>query len=268
MKQKTAVIDADSMIFIVTHCKKKWNKDETPVLDDLGEQVIEIKSLQDCKDEMDKLVYGMLAKTGATDYVMYLTVGKGFRYTLYPEYKGNRKSGEKPKWFDEVKEYLITNYGACYNMNLEADDLVNITKNQVDNSFICAIDKDLLSLEGRHFNYSKFEWVETSKDDAMYKFWTDMITGQSGDNVKGIPGKGPKYAEKVLVNYDYSIPTLNYDCLVLNEYIAHFGEYLGIQEFYKNYMVLKIKDNLDGFVLPVLNQFERKKTDEPKERVE
>ena len=67
-----------------------------------------------------------------------------------------------------------------------------------------------------------------------------MIIGDSSDNIKGIPGKG-----KAFVNKLFEEQTNNLRDLVFKTYLEHFGEYLGIQEFYKNYMCLKILDDYD-----------------------
>jgi 5'-3' exonuclease len=126
---------------------------------------------------------------------------------------------------------------------IEADDAVSIYKNMYDTmgkeSIICSPDKDVLMLPGKHFNYRKMEFVVTNEAEAEYTFWTDMIAGQSGDNIKGIPGKGPAFAKKLFEEN----PSVRYRTSVLNAYIDHFGEREGIYEFYKNYMVLKIMTN-------------------------
>ena len=42
--------------------------------------------------------------------IMCLTKGGSFRNKIYPEYKANRKYGDTPKWFFEVREYLFKKY--------------------------------------------------------------------------------------------------------------------------------------------------------------
>lgn len=72
----------------------------------------------------------------------------------------------------------------------------------------------------------------------------------SADNIKCLPGKGPAFAEKLFLNID---DVESYRNLVLQEYINKFGEEVGIEEFYKNYKCLKIKDSYEGmeFINPV-----------------
>jgi 5'-3' exonuclease len=64
--------------------------------------------------------------------------------------------------------------------------------------------------------------------------WTQVITGDSIDNIKGIPGKGSAFAAKV---FKQDEPYRN---LVLLSYILEFGEYKGIEEFTKNYKLIKL----------------------------
>lgn len=244
MESKTALIDADSIIYICCAKKKKYDSNNEPIIDDLGEHVYEIKSLQDCKDLVDNMVKTILNLTRSTHYLLFLTVGRNFRYDYYPEYKGNRKYSDRPEHFDKIKEYLITDWNAVYEHGLEADDLVNIYRNNIKESFICSPDKDILSLEGRHYNYKLHKWVETSSDEAYNKFWSDMISGQSGDNIKGIEGSGPKAAETIRNNIGGTFRSR-----VFEAYIKRYGEYEGIQQFYKNYNLLKILDDKEGLVI-------------------
>lgn len=240
MTNRIALIDADSLVYINVHCKKLLSNDNVEIIDDWGKAVREVKTLQQCKDSVDNMIKNILLTTEATHYLLFLTVGKNFRYDIYPEYKANRKYGDKPAHFDAIKEYLITNYKAVYDGYLEADDLCMIYLKELQGSFMCAIDKDMLKTTGTHYNYAKNQWVTVTQEEANCNFWTSMITGDTVDNIKGIPGKGIKYAEQLLQSCEYAYKD------VLGAYIDKFGEELGIQEYYKNYMVLKIKDKWDG----------------------
>lgn len=240
MENRVALIDADSLIYINVYCKKLLSDDSVEIIDDLGNPVRELKTLQQCKDSVDNMINSILKSTGATHYLLFLTVGRNFRYDIYPEYKANRKYGDKPQHFDAIKEYLIVKYKAVYDGYLEADDLCLIYLKETKNSFLCAIDKDMLKTVGIHYNYAKHVWVEVTAEEANCNFWTSMITGDTVDNIKGIPGKGPRFAEQLLQSCEYAYKD------VLGAYVDKFGEELGIQEYYKNYMVLKIKDKWDG----------------------
>ena len=222
MKDKTVLIDADSLIFISCYCKND-----------------EVKSLQDCKDIVDNFIKNVLDATKTSRFLLFLTIGKGFRYKVYTDYKANRKSLKPLDNYVEVRKYLVDKYGAISHPELEADDLCLIYNNHIPNSFISSCDKDMLKLEGKHYDYKKHKWFTNTKQEADIYFWTSMITGDVIDNIKGIPGKGEKFAEKLFNNMT---PTDSYSGLVLKEYINHFGEIEGIKQFYQNYNALKILD--------------------------
>lgn len=235
---KTALVDADSIIYIVTYNKK----------DEIA------KTLEECKEKLDEMIINILNYTHSTHYLLTLTIGKNFRYEIRDDYKANRKSN-KPEFFKECRAHLIDYWGAISNENLESDDLVNIYKNNIENSFIAACDSDILKgLEGKHFDYRNFKWITTTKEEAQYKFWHDMIAG-THNGIKGIPGKGTKHAQNIFDNGNMS--EFNLRDITFNEYISNLGEEIGIEEFYKNYRCQKIKDKWEGITIPEPIKFER-----------
>lgn len=222
---KIALIDSDSLIFFAVHNKKDSKK---------------IKTLEDCTKHIDSLINNICKVTHATHYICTITVGKNFRFTVNPEYKSDRKALVKPLYFDDIKQHLIDKHKAVYNINLESDDIVNIYKQKIEGSFICACDSDiLLGLPYRSFNYKKFEWVTTSKEDAHIYFWRSMICG-THNGIKGIPGRGEKFADEVFK--DIKFPPAR----VIKCYIEHFGEAKGIEEYYKNYKCIRLLDDYEG----------------------
>lgn len=258
-KKRIACIDVDSIIYKASAEKIQYDQDGNPQIDDFGNKVKSEMTLQECKDILDDLIVDILNKTEATHYILALTTGKCHRYDFYPEYKANRKDKEKPKHFHSLKDYCVTKHKAIFHHELEADDICVIyakalTKDE-DYAYICSIDKDLLNLEGTHFNYDKSSWVTVNKEEASYKFWFDMIVGQSGDNIKGIPGRGEKFAAACLENVMDAGHT-NQSITLIN-YIEKFGEDLGIREFYKNYQCLKIKDTWPNFKIEEPIKYER-----------
>ena len=230
--KKVLIIDADSMIWIGCHNKKNTIP----------------KTLDECKESIDGLLKNIMGATFGTHYILCITVGRSFRYEIYPEYKGNRKYTDKSEHFDRIKEYLIIKYKAYYQNGLEADDVVNILHKRIENSFIASADKDVLLLEGKNFDYRHFKWIKTTKEESEEAFWSDMVSGQVGDNIKGIPGKGKAFVEKLFEGGDGIITN---QMRVFREYLNHFGENKGIEEFYKNYKSLKIVDDWELKDLPI-----------------
>ncbi len=246
-----AIIDLDSIIFTAFHPNKVLDEDGQPVKVE-GKFVYQDKTEDEITKSVDSLMNSILTKSQADGYIAFVK-GKGnYRYKINPDYKANRPK-ESPKFWKFTKQYLIDNWSAIEVNDIEVDDAVNIARLQIPNSFICAIDKDLLYLEGTSYNWSRNKWQTIDSSESMYKFWADMIIGQPGDNIKGLPGKGAKYVEK-LFESELGVPL---QALILNEYINHLGEAEGIEEYYKNYFSLKILDNYKDFVIPEVVKYEQ-----------
>jgi len=225
-KSVITVIDADFIPFYVCHNKK-----------DSGE-----KSLNDCINMCDDFIKNILMATKANYYVGYLTTGKCFRYNINPDYKANRKYLNMPKYMAEIKERLIGVYNFKSQENYEADDLCLSFKKQ-NPEYDCIIvspDKDLLGICEKSFNPRKMVFNYHTKEEIVENFWRSMVCGDTADNIKGIPGMGEKAFDKIKKSVELN------DLLTEIQlyYINHFGEYEGIKEFTKNYLSLKIVDNV------------------------
>lgn len=244
---KIAIIDLDSILYAAAWGNKIPDGEGGYLRDDKNRLIYKDKDYKEIEESIDHMFTSILQNTEATGYIAYV---KGIktgqhRYNAKGDYKSNR-SKEVPKWWGFAKHYSIFKWNA-YEVNyIEVDDAVNITKNNLENSFIVAVDKDLLNLEGTHYNWKTGEWTSKDSSQAEYLFWSDMIAGQSGDGVKGIPGKGEKYVERLF----NTITEDQIKSTVFNEYILAYGEEVGIQEFYKNYTCLKILDKYEGFEIP------------------
>ncbi len=225
---KIAIIDLDSMVFSIGYSK---DREKTK-----GELV----------DSTNMIMNSILSSTEATHYLAYIK-GKNTisnRKLFCEDYKANRTS-KQPDYWKFVKNYLIKEWKAIEVNNMEVDDAVNITRINLNDSFICCIDSDLLGTEGTRYNWRKKEWITTSIEQERCNFWFSMICG-THNGIKGIPGKGIKYVEKL---YEENLGT-PIEALIFNEYIQYFNEPKGIEEFYKNYNCIKLlKENKD-FVIP------------------
>jgi DNA polymerase I len=143
----------------------------------------------------EDLVDQILVNTEATEYRLFLTGKNNFRYSIYPEYKAHRPT-EKPFWLEKCRQYLIATFNAEVIDEQEADDALGIA--QTEDTIICSIDKDLLMIPGRHYNFVKDEFQEVTNDSGMRHFYMQCLTGDRSDNIKGIEKIGPKKAEKIL----------------------------------------------------------------------
>lgn len=130
----------------------------------------------------------------ATRSTIFLSHPVNYRETIFPDYKANRDVLHKPFWYDEIKDYLL-NKGALFSdIGDEADDALGIEQMELmakgKDSVICTNDKDLDMIPGLHYNWSK-----TRKENGVYvvdpvdglrHFYTQLITGDSTDNIPGM----------------------------------------------------------------------------------
>lgn len=253
MSNHIAVLDVDSIAYAIGNPNKVLDEQGNPVkvLSPAGNMVFQYvdKTEEELQRSADWVMNDILTKCGATHYIGWMkgVQTTAFRLEVNPEYKATRKQ-EPPKWWNFVQNYLFSHWQCKYIHDMEVDDAVNITRLQLPDSFIVAIDGDLLGLEGTHYNWKTQQWVTASYHDAEYKFWSDMIVGQPGDNVKGLKGKGEAYVKrKFSSGFEDGY---NYLDIVFNEYLTVYGEYQGIKEFYKNYISLFILRESDNFVIP------------------
>jgi hypothetical protein len=186
-----SLIDGDYLLYVATNPDKELDEKGNPVRKD-NKFVYKALNLDECLSKLEQFIVDTLDKTLAEFYLGFLT-GGSFRYNIYPDYKANRKDRIKPKYFNVLKEYLLDEWKFYKHKELEADDLVRIAGykhlkegiilagNDVlelaFNPIIVSNDKDILNLEGKHYNPQKGEFVETSKEQAERYFWESMIVG-------------------------------------------------------------------------------------------
>lgn len=151
---------------------------------------------------IDDLVRRILHETNVTDYIGYLTGPNNFRYELYPLYKANRKDKPKPVHLEACKEHLIVKWGSKVTDGIEADDALGIDHQAEPDSVLASIDKDLLQLPGKHYNFVKQEFVTISPLQGMRNFYTQLLEGDATDNIPAFDGKfrntRPKFVQKFI----------------------------------------------------------------------
>ena len=146
---------------------------------------------------LNKTIENILKACNTQDYKIYLTSQdhSNFRFEIDPTYKANRSS-EKPPYYINLREYMTEMHGAEMAFGMEADDLMGINQNA--DTIICTIDKDLKQIPGRHYNFVKDYHYSVTPSEGLYWFYTQILTGDNADNVKGLAGVGPKRAELIL----------------------------------------------------------------------
>jgi 5'-3' exonuclease len=146
------------------------------------------------------LIEQILGDVDAKSYKLYLTGGNNFRKKIYPEYKANREGRPVPKHLNACRLYTSKEWGAEVTDGYEADDALGMS--QTGESVICSIDKDLLQIPGKHWNFVKREYQEISVERGLREFYTQLLIGDQSDNIKGCPGIGKAKAPRILEGCD------------------------------------------------------------------
>lgn len=191
-KFKLGIIDADSICYKIAF----------QTLDDEPEEAIR---------QLDEYLFNNIhSHLFCEQYLICLSRGHSGRdeVAVTKPYKGNRAKLEKPAHLDALKDHLIDEYNALLVCPYEADDLV-IAAHDVfrSESVLIGIDKDNLQSPGWHFNYNNAELFEVSIFEAEYNLAFQLLAGDTGDNIPGLPRIGAKTAEKILADKALPINT-------------------------------------------------------------
>lgn len=180
------------------------------------------------------------------------TCTNSFRKELRPDYKKSRKRN-KYVWL--LRDYYQLNGAFCSDTH-EADDLIaNRAKELgIDNCVVISMDKDLKQIGGYYWSFYKtkskdmdgnyimndFGFAERefkqkhidyiTREEAELFFWKQVLTGDAGDDIKGLFRVGVKTAEKILKNA-YSLPIT-----VMREYIKRNQK----EDFCTTYKLIKL----------------------------
>lgn len=146
----------------------------------------------------DQMMQDILADTGSTSYSVYLTGSGNFRREIAPSYKANRPDS-RPKHWEAVREFLVTQHKAVVCNGFEADDQLGIDQDKTHGAtVICSIDKDLLQIPGKHYNFVKKVFQDVTYDEGIKALYIQSLVGDRSDNIFGVQGIGPVKAEKAL----------------------------------------------------------------------
>jgi 5'-3' exonuclease len=116
----------------------------------------ESDNLRDYTEAIDEIIYNVCIKLELDSIVLALDEGKTFRHKLNPNYKANRPS-LYVKFLSDLKHYVKEKYSALTIPQWEADDIVSYLaeiyrEENVYEPIIIGTDKDLLQIEGTHYN--------------------------------------------------------------------------------------------------------------------
>lgn len=202
--------------------------------------------------EIENRLETILNRTNADKFIICISSSNYYRKEVEPEYKAKRLPTTL-KYVQTLKQYLFETYKVLSISKLEADDLMGILPTKatlIDQEItISSPDKDVLKqLPGKHYDYYKDEFVKTTTTEGIDFLFTQLITGDSTDGIKGIPGKGPAFAKKVIKPGKLEENLMN----TFKAYIDHYGNIpLGIKKFYTNFIqvyILRSQSDITEFI--------------------
>jgi len=202
---QTALIDADIMLY-----RAAWKH--------------EGGSVEEAFETIDAMFEHIFYVTHCTGYLGFLTGRSNFRkeIAVTKPYKGNRKDLILPEHFYAIREYLVETWECKVTEFIEADDAMGICQSEMEDTIICSIDKDMLQIEGFHYNWNKNEVSLVDKESAERLFYKQILMGDSTDNIVGIPKVGDKTAEKILDKIENITMT---EAICIEAYMKHYKDY-------------------------------------------
>jgi hypothetical protein len=155
-------------------------------------------------------------------------------------YKGNRDALHKPKYFSEIREYMINVWGAEPIDGIETDDETSILHYGHPDRSTCIVsqDKDLLNTPGWHYNPVTKEFSYVTLRQANLNFQKQLLTGDRSDHIPGVAGIGDVKAAKLLEQCEFQTEKIRKETLKL--YQNQYGQ-LGQEVMHDNAMLLWIQ---------------------------
>jgi len=208
------LIDADSLIYIVGN--------------EMKDVRIEILGTE----KLNEFIMSILIATRCGSYMgFYGEIGsKNFRYDVAKTkpYKGNRNRDKEDWllfWEPILKEHMKIYWKFQAVSKIEADDAVAIAhtkyvkEGKYNKVVIASPDKDLRQLGGLHYDYRIRIHLDIDQNTATRMLIKQMFTGDTTDNIPGLPSMGKVGAEELLKKYD---DNMDMEEFVKECYYKHF----------------------------------------------
>lgn len=215
-----AIVDADILLFTSCPPKRYMLDEKTQVikLDEDGKRIPyeqtpeeEEEYLEEAWKNFTKQLSDVPERAWCSSAIAAIGGVPNFRQEIFPDYKLT-KTREDSKYANKAVPIMrkrAVEQGLCMNaVGYEADDLVRIWAEQARAAeidfVICSSDKDLRCIEGSHFLlHNRFDSGQdhervavVDEQEANYTFCSQLIIGDTTDNIPGVPGIGKKRAEK------------------------------------------------------------------------
>ena len=216
--QRIAVIDADSLIYIVAY----HFKDSLDIMDEMFVQTKCQSLLDSILEKTNCAVYKGAFSSPSTTYIR----SKVYKYKVY---KGNRPP--KPEWITfwekTIVDYYISVGFIVVPEGYEADDwleYVRRTSTPDETLVYCSTDKDVKQIPGTHFDIRTMTLSDVTELDALKLKYTLLLIGDTTDNISGINGIGEVKASKLLEDVTEEMDMYE---IVLSKYLQAYGPYYG-----------------------------------------
>jgi hypothetical protein len=167
---------------------------------------VDLQPLSHALQNVKTMMARILEAIDCTDFdvEMFLSPGSGgtFRHRLAKTkpYKGNRDRSHRPTYEQDIRDYIKKTWNTVEAVDEEADDLLAIAQTAYgpDDSVIVSIDKDLDQVPGYKYNFLHEIRYYITEAQAQHNLMVQIMTGDSTDNIPGIPKVGPAKAEAAL----------------------------------------------------------------------
>jgi DNA polymerase-1 len=205
---KLALIDADILVYEAAYRAQQsieWT---------LGE-VSKYADYEDAIDLLDASLALIEHKVDADEMFLALTDNDrslNFRRSVWPGYKAHRETkvttvdDGRPLLYPELRQYVREEYKVFQKKGIEGDDTLGILATAdlewlPTERVICSVDKDLNNVPGFHYNWRKHELgvYHVTEREADRNFLLQTLMGDASDGYPGIPGIGPKKADRILL---------------------------------------------------------------------
>lgn len=192
---------------LIKQSQKKRELQEFADLDPLGSLAIVseviIRDVATVKRSLKSVMSAIIKNTNADRAKVYLSGESNFRTKVakMKPYKGNR-SADRPEFYEYARQYVLNHYDCEVSDFCEADDLLAmnlavqyekskaVMNPRACNFICCTIDKDLRTVPGWHYNIAKKTLIWITNLQAARLFYTQMLMGDTADNIGGIYGIG------------------------------------------------------------------------------
>jgi len=194
------IFDADSLVYASCFKAKEDRFDK----EDLYETDVE-KAFDRFSSSFVKLIDYLDEIVEVKDVVFCNGSRNNFRNDITDTYKANRTS-KRPPILKELHDVVKLSYGSVYGDGVETDDVVatlwseEVKKNGVDSVLIMSLDKDYKQFPCWFFDYhyKRRELYKITQEEADNNFYSQMIIGDTADNINYCKGFGKSYAKKLL----------------------------------------------------------------------